>query len=484
MENGSIKENYFYNTLSKVINVLTAIITFPYIARQLGPKGLGQFNFTYTIVLYLIILSNLGIPYFAIREISKRRNYKNELIIFTSEMFALKILLSFISLILLFILIFCYKPLHTYVFLFFLESFALLFSFIGIDYIYQGLEKYKILSIINIFAKLLYILLIFFLLKGKNKVYIYAGIIIGISLLSNFIKFVYANKNFFRIRPNFSFTLFGYFKKIIYFFLYNVSGQIYIMIDRIMLGLLIGDNAVGIYVAANKIIRLSLLFFTSMGSVMYSRISYYTSEKDFKKMDVFLRKSLSFSLFLALPLSVGIFTFSKNIVLVFLGNEFILSIGLQKMLSIIIILIALSNVFGTQILLPHKKEKYVSIVMGIAAISNFSLNLILIKKYSFYGAGIASIITELFVTIALIYKSNQIGFNLMSKNYLKYVVASMTIPILYFLTKNMLININILIQLSIYVILSAVSYLFALFLMKDIIVLELIDIIKSKWIRE
>ena len=73
MENGSIKENYFYNTLSKVINVLTAIITFPYIARQLGPKGLGQFNFTYTIVLYLIILSNLGIPYFAIREISKIR---------------------------------------------------------------------------------------------------------------------------------------------------------------------------------------------------------------------------------------------------------------------------------------------------------------------------------------------------------------------------------------------------------------------------
>ena len=51
MENGSIKENYFYNTLSKVINVLTAIITFPYIARQLDPKGLGQFNFTYTIVL-------------------------------------------------------------------------------------------------------------------------------------------------------------------------------------------------------------------------------------------------------------------------------------------------------------------------------------------------------------------------------------------------------------------------------------------------
>ena len=68
-------------------------------------------------------------------------------------------------------------------------------------------------------------------------------------------------------------------------------------------------------------------------------------------------------------------------------------------ISPIIVFIGLSNVTGTQYLLPTKQQSKYTFSVVIGALVNFILNIILIKKYASIGASIATVIAEFCVTL-------------------------------------------------------------------------------------
>ena len=70
----SIKVNYFYNIILTLSNLLFPMITFPFVARIIGPEGLGKVSFANNLALYFITFAQVGIPVYGIREISKNRD--------------------------------------------------------------------------------------------------------------------------------------------------------------------------------------------------------------------------------------------------------------------------------------------------------------------------------------------------------------------------------------------------------------------------
>ena len=70
----SLKKNLVYNILLQGSNLLFPLITFPYVARVLGPEGLGLANFVQNFCLYFILFATLGIPIYGNREIAKRKD--------------------------------------------------------------------------------------------------------------------------------------------------------------------------------------------------------------------------------------------------------------------------------------------------------------------------------------------------------------------------------------------------------------------------
>lgn len=50
------------------------VVTFPYAARILLPDGIGAVNFLQSIVAYIVLLTSLGIPMYAVREVAKYRD--------------------------------------------------------------------------------------------------------------------------------------------------------------------------------------------------------------------------------------------------------------------------------------------------------------------------------------------------------------------------------------------------------------------------
>jgi O-antigen/teichoic acid export membrane protein len=103
---------------------------------------------------------------------------------------------------------------------------------------------------------------------------------------------------------------------------------------------------------------------------------------------------------LAVPAIIGLIAIAPRFVPLFFGAEFIPATASLQLLSLLILIIGLSNLFGIQVLVAmgHDKKFLKAILFG--TVSNFCLNFLLASKYGSIGASVASVIAEIMVTVA------------------------------------------------------------------------------------
>lgn len=101
----SIKLNFVYNLINTSLGILFPLITFPYASRILMAKGIGEVNFFQSIIQYVLLITSLGIPMYAIREIAKIRDDRAKRNKTVVEILLLNLILTFFGYCLIFILI-------------------------------------------------------------------------------------------------------------------------------------------------------------------------------------------------------------------------------------------------------------------------------------------------------------------------------------------------------------------------------------------
>lgn len=115
MKQKSITLNAFLNGLRSILNILFPLITFPYVSRILTVNGIGIYNFSNSIVSYFLLIAALGISTYAVREGAKLRDNKQKIQQFASEVFTINICSTIVAYLLLFICLFLFSKLHSYV---------------------------------------------------------------------------------------------------------------------------------------------------------------------------------------------------------------------------------------------------------------------------------------------------------------------------------------------------------------------------------
>ena len=188
-------------------------------------------------------------------------------------------------------------------------------------------------------------------------------------------------------------------KPILTLFIPVIAISLYKVMDKIMLGNMSMINEVGYYEQAEKITSIPLGIITALGTVMLPRISNLVAKKKDNEIKKYIKKSLNFMMFLALPMCLGLIAISKNFIPLFLGNSFMKSSYLVSLLSVTLLFISFANVIRTEYLIPKEKDKIYIISVVIGAISNLIINSLLIPIYSSIGAAIGTIFAEFFVMI-------------------------------------------------------------------------------------
>ena len=185
-------------------------------------------------------------------------------------------------------------------------------------------------------------------------------------------------------------------------------------------------------------------------------------------------------LFRSIPAIFGVLAIGEEIIPIFLGEEFLQSIGVFKLVSSLFIIIGLSNVFGMQIMIPYGKEKKFTIILSVAAVLNFIANLILIPKLSYYGATFATIFAELVVTIWMYFEVKKlIGKIPEVFNITKILVPSVAFYLVINFGIKYVLTSNILIILT-SIPLAGVIYIIGLIIMREPMIILGIDMIKDK----
>ena len=432
----SLKKNYILNLTNTISSMLFPLITFPYAARILMADGIGQINFFSSIISYISLFTSLGIPMYAIRETARVRDNQIELSKTTTEILLLHAGLTLLGYIAVFIIAFTIPKVMVDIPLFLLLSTSLFFTSIGCEWFYQGVEDFKYITIRAITIRSLCVVLLFLLVHSKDDLLYYAVYSVVGTVGNNVF-------NFLRLRKYVNLRQIDYsclkpirhLKPALRLFVLSVVISIYANLDTVMLGFMKESAVVGYYTGATRITKMLMGIVSSLGTVMIPRLSNLYKNGQVDEFRSLAQKSFDFVFAVSFPLFIGLTVTAPEIISLFCGPSYEPAIATLQIISPILFFIALSGVLGIQILYPQGKESIVIKCTMFGALTNFTLNLILIPSMNNDGAAIATCAAEFMVTfIMMIIGRKYIPINYSMTRYANYIVGGfLMLPILLFI---------------------------------------------------
>ena len=476
----SIAKNYIYNLIYQIIILILPLVTTPYISKVLGAENVGIYSYTLSIATYFILFGTFGITTYGQREIAYLQDNKEERTKVFWEIILLRLFTMFISMIAFYIFYVEGKQYQIYYKILILELVATCFD---ISWFFQGLEEFKKTVIRNVIIKIISVISIFIFVKTKEDLIIYFIIYVLSNLLGNISLWFYLPRYLCKVKVK-ELNIKRNIRPTISLFIPQIAIQIYTVLDKTMIGKILGDMVeVGNYEQSQKIIKMSLTVITSLGTVVSPRIASTIVKGKKEEVKHYLANSFNFVWFLGIPMMFGIMAISLKLVPWFLGEEFIKSIGILMLGAPIIMAIGLNNVSGIQYLIAVKKQNIFTKSVIIGAVFNFCLNLILINLFGAVGAIISSALAEtLILFVQLVYIRKDISLKIVYNNCMKYILSGIIMFVITFFV-GLYMKATI-ITTIIQIIIGIIVYGIMLLLLKDKFLYEIINRIKNKIVGE
>lgn len=467
MMKNSVTKNYVYNVLYQVLMIILPIVTTPYISRVLGAENIGIYGYTLSISAYFILFGSLGMTLYGQREIAYNQKNKKEYTKIFEEVLIMRLITMIISIAIFYFTLVLHGQYKEYYKILILEILA---NAIDISWFLQGLEEFKKTVSRNLIIKILSIIAIFAFVKTKNDLYIYFIIYVLSILFGNLSLWLYLPKYLEKVKLK-ELNIFRHLKPAIILFIPQIAIQVYTILDKTMIGLIIMNKSeVGYYEQAQKLVKMALSLITSMGLVMMPRVASTYEEGNKNIVIEYMYKSFNLVYFLAFPMIIGLLTVSSTFVPWFFGEEYNKVAMLINIISPIILFIGLSNAIGNQYLLAIKRQKEYTISVLCGALINLVMNSMLIWKLGALGASIGTVIAELTVTVVqLFYVRKEFNLKKIFKMSIKYCFSSLLMYIILIILNVTLISkVNSpAIQIGTDIIIGILIYFSTLIILKD-----------------
>jgi O-antigen/teichoic acid export membrane protein len=411
----SVKVNYILNLINTGTQMLFPLITFPYVCRVIEADGIGQINFFQSIISYISLFTCLGIPMYAIREIARDRSDVVQMNRTAMEILLLHSMLTLVGYAIVAILCLTVPQIQVNIPLFLILSLTIFFTAIGCEWFYQGIEDFKYITIRGLIIKTVSVVLLFIFVKSKTDLLYYGCYTVFGVLGGNIFNFFRLRKYIHRENIIFSeLHIKRHIKPVLKVFSFSVVTSIYLQLNTVLLGFLKNALAVGYFAAATKVMQMLLTMSACLGSVMMPRASHLIAENKEDEFNRLIQKSYDFTLAIALPMTIGLIFCAPSLITALCGVKFEHSILPSQIIAPIILMVAISNVFGIQVLFPKGKINIVTFCCGIGAVADLILNLCLIPFFSYIGTSIAYLGAEVATTVSM------------------YFIGRRYIPIIYF----------------------------------------------------
>ncbi len=457
-----IIRNFLSLSFAQLISRFIFFLAIIYLARILGPEDFGKINFAQAVVLYFILASNLGLTTLGAREVARNKNKTGD---YVHNIVTLRLTLALLSFCLLLVLAFLIPKLAEVRYLIIIYGFSLFSSALLIEWVFQGRERMGFIGIARIVDKVLYGVLIYILIKNSERLWLVPWLCLaGAVIACGFLIYVFV-RQFGEIKLSFNFSFWKSMLGVaLPMGLAWMMIQIYNNFDTIMLKFMKGDEVVGWYNAAYKIIWFIFMLGGLYIITIFPVISRFYKESS-EKLRVLLSLSAKLMITLGLPLSIGGVILAKPIIHLFYGIQYDNGIIAFQILIWYVFISFICMVYANSLLACNREKKY-AIGVALAAATNLILNIFLIPSFGLIGAAVATVVAEGVLFIYAYREFQKVEKVEFRKYLLKPFVSALLMGI--FLYSNLNRNIFLLISLGI------VIYIALLFLLKGISKEELV----------
>ena len=222
-----------------------------------------------------------------------------------------------------------------------------------------------------------------------------------------------------------------------------IVNNLFFKIDTIMLFVIKGPDAVGVYGVAYKVLEVTIFIGGYFASSLKPTISKNIHSSKSYVGDL-IQKSFIIMLFFSLPITVICIAFSKDIIIFLSNAEFIAGAKALIILALTLPLIYLDVLLG-EILIANDERKLMIRISIFALLFNFIANLIFIPLYSLYGAAFTTLLSELvLLLINYHYTKKILGYHLNYKKIFRIIMISIICLLLGYVIRETKINFLIL----------------------------------------
>lgn len=477
MSKKRLAKNAILNLIKTISSVIFPLITFPYISRILGVENLGAYNFSTSVISYFTLIAGLGISTYAIREGARYREDNKKLTEFSSEVFTINTIATFLAYILMFICILLFDELRKYVSVILVLSVSIMFTTLGCEWVYNIYEDFKYITIRSVVFQVISLILLLVFVRDANDLMAYSIITVMASSGANVVNII-ARKKYLKIGLVFNKNLKKHLIPIFVLFANSIAMTIYINSDMTILGIISGDYYTGLYSVSTKVYTVIKSLLGAIIVVSIPHLVSLISKKDLTEYKNTSKGILNVLLSFCVPTMVGIFCISKSIILLLSGEAYVTATMSLKILSFALLFSIISWYYTSCVLIPFRKEKIVLAATTCSAIANVVLNIILVPKFNINATAFTTLLAELIsAVICYIYGRKYTQYRPPLNIIMSILIGSIGIYITCYIVSRIFSSVIIIIFLSI--ILSAMIYMLVLILFKNPTISTLIKLIKK-----
>lgn len=395
--------NTFTQFGTKAISLLLSLLSVSLLTRYLGTEGYGNYTLVFTYISFFAILSDFGLNIIVVREFSQEEKKSD---IAKATFLNLKFILIGLSIILP-VLGLLFFPYSRYIKIaIVISSFAVALgnlSSYGTS-ILQSKISLVLVALVDLITKLITVLIIaIFTTLNFDFYYIIGSVFIGNlfgSLISLYLvrdqlvfKVIIDKKLLFNIlRMGFpvgitSFLSLAYFK-----------------IDTLIISVLKSPADVGIYGLSYKVLENVLLFWGLYMASIFPLLSKYYGSLNFIKFRDLITKTLMLIVLISISTLVIGYMCAPFIMRILGGSHFYSSIYPFRILLLGVPLFIINNLLYN-IILSFGKTSYIILPLLLSLVTNITLNLLFVPKFSYIGASYVTCLSELvtLLTYALVF---------------------------------------------------------------------------------
>jgi PST family polysaccharide transporter len=377
--------------IDRIIRMGFGLIVSVWVARYLGPEQFGVLNYAIAFVALFSAIATLGLDGIVVRDIARNKHSEQTTL---GTAFFLKLIGGIVA------VLFCIGT------IFFLHkndvilqwavgitAMGMIFQcFDTIDLYYQS----QVLSKFTVYAKniafiLLNILKVYFILsKASLLAFVWSGLAeIILGAIGLILTFRYNQNSMFQWKGNFRRAL-----ELLHdswpYILAGISITLFMRTNQLLLAELLGNRSVGIYSAA---VRISEVWYFIPSAVISSvqPLLIYTREVDRKMFIQKLQKVFNMMVMISLPLALGMSFFSKYVILILFGRNYLSSAPVLSIHIWAAIFVFLGCCHGPY-WLAENLQKYALILTIISAVVSIVSSFCLIPLYREIGAAYATLI--------------------------------------------------------------------------------------------